>query len=178
MPVYVVRLVGCDGTETADEVSTGEPAHVGHVVTVDGGEWRVQKIVDSGIDQIDEALICTPGDGCDYELVLQDLAGSSGKIPRGLPRPAAARSGVETQGRWWNMGGCSRGRQRPRECAPPDLPPLAGRVDAAAVPAPRVGRLRIDNPIARGCPRRERAAATARVDGYRCEFSNERLTAP
>ena len=80
MRIYIARLISCDGIENDEQLATGEPAKVGDVVAAAGANWRVEKIVASGIDQIDEALICTPVDGCDYELVLQDLAGSTAKI--------------------------------------------------------------------------------------------------
>ncbi len=47
-----------------------------------GANWHLQKIVDSGIDQ-DEALICPPVDGCDYELGPYPSSGSGSERRKG-----------------------------------------------------------------------------------------------
>jgi hypothetical protein len=106
VPLYVARLIHCDETETATQVSTGgAPAKIGDVITVDRADWRVQKIVDSGIDQIDEALICTSADGCNYELVLQNLTGSPAPIVENFHAdvPLVPSSTLKVDGRPWEV---------------------------------------------------------------------------
>jgi hypothetical protein len=105
VPVYVARLIDCVGLENVEQVATGEPTKIGDTVSVADREWRVQKIVDSGIDQIDETPICTPVDGCDYELVLQDLIGSPAEIVEDFHAelPLVPGSGLKANGRPWEV---------------------------------------------------------------------------
>lgn len=135
MPVYVARLIECDGTEDVEQLATGEPAKVGDIIGAADAKWVVQKIVDSDIDQIDEALICTPIDGCDYELVLQDLAGSSAEIVEDFhaDTPLVPGTRLKSNGQPWAV---VRSEESGRDgCAALDLPAVARGNDAAALTA-------------------------------------------
>src|SRR5688500_1197960 len=105
MPIYLAGLIECGGTENVEQFATGEPAKVGDTISAADAGWVVQKIVNSGFDQIDEALICTPAGGCDYELVLQDLAGSSAEIVEDFhaDMPLVPGSGLKANGQPWEV---------------------------------------------------------------------------